>query len=180
MRLRIQQQPTGTIDGIVLDQFQSGLVDDIPAHLATVFLAEGWAEPCSDVDDAPGVRRPKNALVLVVDDHTDCREITATLLEREGYHVIEALDGRDAMASLCQHVPDLVLLDLNMPVMDGWAFRAEQQHLPNSHLASIPVVLVTAAPDARDHAATLKAVGLIEKPFAPDELLQAVKLALRH
>jgi len=84
------------------------------------------------------------------------------------------------MASLCEHVPDLVLLDLNMPVMDGWEFRAEQQQLLNSQLASIPVVLVTAAPDARDHAATLKAVGVVEKPFAPKQLLEAVKLALRH
>jgi len=182
LRVRIQQQPPGTIEGIALDQFQSGLVYDIPRHLATVFLEEGWAEPCSDVDEVRGVRRPNSlgALVLVVDDHTDCREITATLLARDGYQVIEAPDGRDAMASLCEHVPDLVLLDLNMPVMDGWEFRAEQQQLLNSQLASIPVVLVTAAPDARDHAATLKAVGVVEKPFAPKQLLEAVKLALRH
>ena len=179
MRLRIQQQPTGTIDGIVLDQFQSGLVYDIPAHLATVFLAEGWAEPCSDVDDAPGVRRPKNALVLVVDDHTDCREITATLLEREGYHVIEALDGRDAMASLCQHVPDLVLLDLNMPEPDGYEVLRRLKLNPlHQH---IPVVILTASDmgeSAQQRVLTLGAVRYLEKPIASGDLLAEIERIL--
>jgi CheY-like chemotaxis protein len=179
MRLRICRQPTGTIDGIALEHFRPGLVYDIGTQLASVFLAEGWAEPC----EKRRANRPPNrlaALVLVVDDHTDLRELTASVLACNGYDVIEALDGRDGIASLCQHAPDLVILDLNMPVMDGWQFLAEQQRLPDGHLATIPVLLVTGADDARDHAVTLKAVGLVKKPFDPEQLLEAVQQALRH
>jgi len=73
-----------------------------------------------------------------------------------------------------------VILDLNMPVMDGWQFRAEQQRLPDGHLATIPVLLVTGADDAPDHAVRLKAVGLVKKPFDPDQLLEAVQQALSN
>ena len=180
MRLRICGQPTGTIDGIALNHFRPGLVYDIRTPLAAVFLAEGWGEPCSDPDEGP---RPPNrlaSLVLVVDDHTDMRQLTADVLAGNGYDVIEALDGRDGIASLCQNVPDLVILDLNMPVMDGWQFCAEQQRLPDGHLATIPVLLVTGADDAPDHAVTLKAVGLVKKPFDPDQLLEAVQQALSN
>jgi CheY-like chemotaxis protein len=183
MRLRICGQPTGTIDGIPLDHFHPGLVYDISTQLAAVFLAEGWGEPCSDTDEGRRAPRPPNrlaALVLVVDDHTDVRQLTADVLGCNGYDVIEALDGRDGIASLCQNAPDLVILDLNMPVMDGWQFRAEQQRLPDGHLATIPVLLVTGADDAPDHAVTLKAVGLVKKPFDPDQLLEAVQQALSN
>jgi len=182
MRLRICRQPTGTVDGIPLDHFREGLVYDIGTQLAAVFLAEGWGEPLTD-DTLRPVRPPPNrvgALVLVVDDHTDLRELTASVLSCNGYDVIEALDGRQAITSLCEHEPDLVVLDLNMPVMDGWQFRAEQQRLPDGHLAAIPVLLVTGADDAGDHAAKLKAVGLVKKPFDPAQLLVAVERALRR
>jgi CheY-like chemotaxis protein len=182
MRLRICRQPTGTIDGIALDQFRPGLVYDVGSQLASVFLAEGWGEPfAGEVDPQPA--RPPNrgaALVLVVDDHTDMRQLTARILACNGYEVIEALDGRDAILSLCQHAPDLVLLDLNMPVMDGREFCAEQQRLPDGHLAAIPVLLVTGVDGARDEAVKLKAVGLVKKPFDPAQLLKAVEKALLH
>jgi len=180
MRLRICGQPTGTIDGIALNHFRPGLVYDIRTPLAAVFLAEGWGELCSDPDDGPRPPSRLASLVLVVDDHTDMRQLTADVLAGNGYDVIEALDGRDGIASLCQNVPDLVILDLNMPVMDGWQFCAEQQRLPDGHLATIPVLLVTGADDAPDHAVTLKAVGLVKKPFDPDQLLEAVQQALRN
>jgi CheY-like chemotaxis protein len=183
MRLRICRQPTGTIDGITLEHFRPGLVYDIGTQLAAIFLAEGWAEPYGQRDEGRrAIRYPNRlaALVLVVDDHTDLRKLTASVLACNGYDVIEALDGRDAIASLCKHAPDLVILDLNMPVMNGWQFLAEQQRLPDGHLATIPVLLVTGADDARDHAVTLKAVGLVKKPFDPEQLLEAVQQALRH
>jgi len=62
--------------------------------------------------------------------------------------------------------------------MDGWQFRAEQQRLPDRRLADIPVLLVTGADVTIDHAATLKAVGLVQKPFYPERLLDAVRKAL--
>jgi chemosensory pili system protein ChpA (sensor histidine kinase/response regulator) len=183
MRLRICRQPVGAIAGIALDQFHPGRVYDIGTPLAAVFLAEGWAEPCSKPDDRRHAVRPPNrlaALVLVVDDHTGLRELTASVLACNGYDVIEAPDGRDAIASLCQHAPDLVVLDLDMPIMDGCQFRAEQQRLADGRLAAVPVLLVSGADNARDHAVRMKVVGLVKKPFEPEQLLDAVQHALRH
>ena len=181
MRLRICRQPVGTVDGVALEQFRAGLVYDIRTELAAVFLAEGWGEPFDSRDETHSRVPPPNrlaALVLIVDDHTDLRKVTASVLSCNGYEVIEAPDGRDAIQSLCHHAPDLVILDLNMPVMDGWQFRAEQQRLPDGHLSAIPVLLLSGAENANDHAAKLKAVGFVKKPFNPVELLAAVERAL--
>lgn len=179
MRLRICRQPTGTIDGVRLDQFRAGLVYDIGSQLARVFLAEGWAEPIAE--HAEPVRPPPQriaALILVVDDQTDLRQLAADLLSCNGYDVVQASHGREAIAKLCEHLPDLVVLDLNMPVMDGWQFRAEQLRLPDGHLTAIPVLVVTGEDRPDDHIRTLKAVGLIKKPFDAGELLNAIQTAL--
>ena len=181
MRLRICRQPAGTIDGIRLDQFRPGLVYDIASQLADVFLSEGWAEPVTA--EADPVRRPPHriaALILVVDDQTDLRQLTADLLSCNGYEVVQAGDGREAIAKLSEHSPDLVVLDLNMPVMDGWQFRAEHLRLPDGHLTAIPVLLLTGEDRSDDPVRTLKAVGLIKKPFDADELLHAIQTALPH
>jgi CheY-like chemotaxis protein len=74
------------------------------------------------------------ALVLVVDDETNLRQLTADLLSCNGYEVVQACHGMDGLAQLCEHSPDLVILDLNMPVMDGWQFRAEQLRHPDGRL----------------------------------------------
>ena len=66
-----------------------------------------------------------------------------------------------------------------MPVMDGWQFRDEQRRLLVPDLVNIPVLILTGADGADRHAATLEAVGAIEKPFDPDRLLNAVRTALR-
>ena len=76
-------------------------------------------------------------------------------------------------------VNENVLLDLNMPVMDGWEFRAEQLRLLEPGLVNIPVLILSGADRADQHAATLGAVGAIGKPFDPDRLLHAVRTALR-
>jgi CheY-like chemotaxis protein len=72
------------------------------------------------------------------------------------------------------------VLDLNMPVMDGWQFRAEQLRLPDGHLTAIPVLLLTGEDGSDDQIRTLKAVGFIKKPFDADELLHAIETALPH
>lgn len=174
MHLRIRQRLTGSIDGVQLDRFRAGVVYEVGTQLANLFFAEGWAEPVAK-DGAPSRNA---ALVLVVDDDTCVRRFTTRLLTGKGYATAEAGDGREAMARLCEHSPDLVLLDLYMPVMDGWQFRAEQQRLRDRQLAAIPVLLLSGADKAVDHVATLKAVGLVQKPFYPERLLDAVKKAL--
>jgi CheY-like chemotaxis protein len=180
MHVRICRQPVGVVDGVSVGHFRAGVIYDVGTQLASVFLAEGWAEPVDEgesrrTNESPG---RVSALVLVVDDDTDLRKLTASVLACNGYGVVEAQHGREAMTRLIQDTPDLVVLDLNMPVMDGWEFRAEQQRLLDGRQASIPVLLLTGADGARAHAATLQAAGVVEKPFDPERLLGAIKAAL--
>jgi CheY-like chemotaxis protein len=182
MRLRICRRLQGFIDGVAIDHFQIGLIYEIDTRVASVLLAEGWAEPVGADGSTQTTPRPppkKAAVVLVVDDESDLRELVAELLLWHGYDVVLAQHGREALERLCEYCPDLVLLDLNMPVMDGWQFRAAQRRLVEPDLVNIPVLLLTSANGASDHAATLKAVGLIEKPFDPDRLVDAVRTALQ-
>jgi CheY-like chemotaxis protein len=181
--LRICRQPEGTIDGVRVDHFRPGLVYEFGTELANVFLAEGWGEPCAEQTTAGIVNRTPNriaALVLVVDDETNLRRLTASLLSCHGYEVVEACHGQEGLAQLREHSPDLVILDLNMPVMDGWQFRAEQLRLPDGRLTAIPVLLVTGEEGSDDQFTKLQAAGLLKKPFDPDQLLDAIQTALHH
>ena len=179
MRLRICSQPAvGALDGISLNDYRAGGIYDLSPQLANLFLAEGWAEPLEGDETARPFANEVSALVLVVDDDTDLRQLTATVLSCNGYRVVQAQHGREALGRLASDTPDLVVLDLNMPVMDGWEFRGEQQRLADGRLAAIPVLLLTGADGADGHAGVLKAVGLIKKPFDPEELLGAIGTAL--
>ena len=99
-------------------------------------------------------------------------------MTEHGYHVIAAAHGKDAMVRLRESCPDLIVLDLNMPVMDGWQFRAEQRYLTDKKQAAVPVLLMTGETDAATHGEILRAVGVIKKPFDPDDLLDAVSAAI--
>jgi DNA-binding response OmpR family regulator len=70
------------------------------------------------------------------------------------------------------------VLDLNMPVMDGWAFRSEQRDLADRKRAAVPVLLMTGEDNATAFADTLQAVGVVKKPFDPTELLNAISAAI--
>ena len=183
MRLRICRPLQGSIDGVAIDHLQPGLIYDLGTQVASVLLAEGWAEPVGAADSSVAKTRPPpkraSAVVLVVDDESDLRQLVADLLSWHGYDVVLAQHGREALERLCEHCPDLVLLDLNMPVMDGWQFRAEQRRLLEPGLVNIPVLILSGADGADKHAAKLGVVGAIEKPFDPDRLLDAVRTALR-
>jgi CheY-like chemotaxis protein len=85
--------------------------------------------------------------ILVVDDNPDLRAILRELLEEEGCCVYEAADGKMALEILRSLVPDLIVLDLVMPVMDGWTFYAELQNDPR--VARVPVAFLSGAEDVR-------------------------------
>jgi CheY-like chemotaxis protein len=106
--------------------------------------------------------------VLVVDDDADIRGLTERLLTSCGYCVLTAAHGEEALRRVGEHCPDLVVLDLHMPTMDGWRFRAAQLDLSDPRLSAIPIVVLTSDPDGAQHSASLRAAGLIEKPFDPD------------
>jgi CheY-like chemotaxis protein len=117
-------------------------------------------------------------LVLLIDDDADTRHFAALALTRGGCVVIEAAHGGDGLAQLLAHAPDLILLDLQMPVMDGWQFRNAQQQIPDQRLASVPVVLVTGEDDADAEGAALRVSAVMHKPVPATELLAAVHRAL--
>lgn len=111
--------------------------------------------------------------ILVVDDQNVNLRVVGTLLARQGYEVVSASSGEEALQRYVESPPDLILLDMMMPGMDGWQFREEQRKIPA--VASIPVVTVTADGDARGKAASIQAVGYIAKPISIDTLLDEVE-----
>jgi CheY-like chemotaxis protein len=109
--------------------------------------------------------------ILVVDDDAELCELMVALLTKEGFDTEVATNGEDALAKARAHPPALILLDMVMPVMDGWTFRAHQRYDPV--LAPIPVVLVTAVPTARLR--NVGAVAALQKPFASQQLVSTVR-----
>ena len=110
--------------------------------------------------------------ILVVDDDRDMQMTIAAILEDEGFDVRVAGDGLDALAALEATRPTLILLDITMPRMDGYAF-AEELHRRGQH-ADIPIVVLTADGRAPEKAARVGADGYVAKPFTLDVLLAAV------
>jgi CheY-like chemotaxis protein len=108
--------------------------------------------------------------ILVVDDDAEIRESIADLLRDEGYEAIVASQGREALAQLRggQRVA-LIILDLMMPVMDGWAFLEERAR--DADLKRIPVVVVSATPETLQPPDTC---AFVRKPMRLDDLLQVI------
>jgi len=109
--------------------------------------------------------------VLVVDDDQGIRETIDMALSDEGYQVLTASDGADALSVVEQHLPSVILLDMRMPVMDGWQFARAYRQTPGPHA---PIVVVTAALEAATRAAEIHADDVLPKPFRIDDLLQVV------
>lgn len=111
----------------------------------------------------------EKSVILVVDDDVDCREMLAELLSNEGYIIEIAANGRQALERLNRSKPALIILDLMMPVMSGWEFRARQKS--DSRFESLPVVVVTASGLARD----IDANAVLRKPIDFGVLMSVVK-----
>jgi len=102
-------------------------------------------------------------LILVVDDDRDSRLLLELALSTSGFAVMTASNGEEALQIARRHTPALILLDLAMPVMDGFTFRAKQ--LQDRSLASIPIICVSGRHDAHQAAEQLRAAACIPKPF---------------
>ena len=111
------------------------------------------------------------AQVLVVEDDPDLRKSICTVLDDAGYTSRPAENGEVALERAREERPCVILLDLMMPIMNGWEFRSEQLRDPN--LSSIPVVIMTADGRAADKARTLHA-DYLRKPIHLDALLELV------
>lgn len=120
------------------------------------------------------------ASVLVVDDEPDIVLFVQLNLELSGHDVRTAADGAEALASIVADPPDLVVLDLMMPVLDGWSVITELKAHPDPVVRSIPVVMLTALDTDLDQArgGIEGAVRYLTKPLTPDDLVAAVEQAL--
>lgn len=100
--------------------------------------------------------------ILVVDDDESIRQFIEMALADRGYEIVTAEHGRAALERIEAGRPDLILLDMRMPVMDGWAFAQAYRKAPGPHA---PVVVLTAARDAEQSANQIVADAFLPKPF---------------
>ena len=116
-------------------------------------------------------KRSVERLVLVVDDDPDSLQTLALCLSTEGYRVLMASNGQEALDLLAKEKPACILLDLMMPVMDGWQFVAE---LEARSWRKAPLLILSADRAVQGHAMRLQADAFLAKPFDLDELLGKV------
>lgn len=142
-------------------------------------MMELWAggPPRGEKPHSGSVVRPRsrsdgqNDSVLVVDDDTSILDTVSAILSGEGYDVISAATGQEALEAVARKQPVLILLDMRMPVMDGWAVaRALREEG-----ITVPIVVMTAAESAKRWADEVGAEGYLAKPFGLDELLATVE-----
>ncbi len=112
--------------------------------------------------------------VMVVDDSVTVRKVTTRLLERQGMDVIVAKDGVEAISLLGERTPDIMLLDIEMPRMDGFEVARQMRHDPR--IARIPIIMISSRTGSKhkDHALSLGIDRFLGKPFQENELLAAI------
>jgi len=114
------------------------------------------------------------AKILIVDDDGDLRTLYGLCFLRRGHSIVVASNGAAALECLTVHAPDLLVTDLNMPVMDGISMIKELRKLPNFKFTPI-LMLTTESTDAKkQEGKSAGATGWLVKPFNPDQLLQVV------
>jgi DNA-binding response OmpR family regulator len=119
--------------------------------------------------------------IVCIEDEPEMIDLVKLILSRYGFEVIGAGGGRSGLEAIRKHKPDLVLLDLMMPDMDGW--EVYQQMKADSEMKEIPVVVVTAKAQSIDKVLGLhiaKVDDYITKPFGPDDLRNSIERVLGH
>jgi two-component system, chemotaxis family, chemotaxis protein CheY len=117
-------------------------------------------------------------VILVVDDDPDILEALSEILEAEGFEIRRARNGKEALERLEPDAPQLILLDLMMPVMDGWEFAQRMRQKPPA-ISSIPLIVLSADRNVGSKAMDIGAVGHLAKPFELNDLLEMVRKALK-
>jgi len=122
----------------------------------------------------------QNKQIVVIEDEPDILEVLCYNLKREGYQVFESLDGREGLALIEQKLPDIVMLDLMLPGIDGLEICRKLKSNPRTE--HIPIIMVTAKGEESDVVLGLGvgADDYIPKPFSPKELIARVKAVLRR
>ena len=117
-------------------------------------------------------------LILLVEDQSDLRQMYAQQLELSGFEVIEAANGADAVARTAEHAPDVVLMDLSLPILDGW--EATRRLKNDARTAHIPVVALTAHDESGELQRATRAGcdWFVPKPCPPDALVTEIRRVL--
>ncbi|WP_044269535.1 Hpt domain-containing protein [Pseudomonas fluorescens] len=163
----------GVTGATILGDGHVVLIIDLLAHIR----ARQPALPAQVVDaplilNDPLKKRP--LLVLVVDDSVTVRKVTSRLLERNGMNVLTAKDGIDALAILEEHTPDLMLLDIEMPRMDGFEVAIQIRNDPR--LMRLPIIMITSRTGQkhRDRAMAIGVNDYLGKPYQESVLLESI------
>ena len=144
-------------------------------------LAMDLLEEPAQIDTVPGQGRGQGACVLLVEDEEQLRRVMKDLLQREGYTVAEARDGIQALDEVDRHAPDVIILDLNLPGLDGYGVLAQLRSRPATK--EIPVMVLTAKGDEDNEVRVfeLGADDFVTKPFRARSLTARLEAVLgRH
>jgi two-component system, cell cycle response regulator DivK len=117
---------------------------------------------------------PSSPLVLIVDDHHENRDLCAALLMREGFRVATAINGLGGLVRAMTLLPDVIVMDLAMPDLDGWDCTRQLRLSPSTR--DIPVIVLTAhvTPEARARAFAAGCRAFLGKPFTPSSLIAEI------
>jgi two-component system cell cycle response regulator DivK len=128
--------------------------------------------------DNPSETKPERPRVLLVDDYPDAREMYTEYLEFSGFEVVEAGNGLEALQRAVDTTPDIILMDLSLPVMDGW--EATRRLKADKRTASIPVVALTghALAGISEGAKRAGCDAFVTKPCLPEDLVKEIRRVL--
>lgn len=170
----------GVSGGTILGDGSVVIILDLPnmmRHVNTLEYQQHMAiehEQEAELEAVEQARQSDVTSILVVDDSVTVRKVTTRLLERNGMEVRTAKDGVDAMATLQEYKPDLVLLDIEMPRMDGFEVASQMRH--SQSLKQIPIIMITSRTGEK-HKERAMAIGVTDymgKPFQEERLLEAI------
>ena len=164
----------GAVQGVsgatILGDGRVVLILDLLAPIRAMQARVAQRPAHADIDSEP----QKPLLVLVVDDSVTVRKVTSRLLERHGMNVLTAKDGVDAMLLLEEHMPDLMLLDIEMPRMDGFEVATQVRH--DERLQHLPIIMITSRTGQkhRDRAMAIGVNDYLGKPYQESVLLESI------
>jgi chemosensory pili system protein ChpA (sensor histidine kinase/response regulator) len=170
----------GVSGGTILGDGSVVIILDLPAMLRSQSNIEYQQAMALDAIEAEKRHEleVRTKRILVVDDSVTVRKVTTRLLERNGFEVFTAKDGVDAIATLQDHVPDLMLLDIEMPRMDGFEVASIVRH--DSRLKHVPIIMITSrtGDKHRNRALSIGVDEYLGKPFQEDNLLANIEKLL--
>lgn len=120
----------------------------------------------------------KSGTILIVDDETNIRLVLRTALKTEGYTIRESTNGREALEAIDREVPDLMILDLSMPLLDGMGVLREMQGMRPERRPRVIVLTAYGSISTAVKATRLGALDFLEKPVSPEEVRESVEAAL--